>query len=199
MRIGTLDSETLSLQTNAVVYSIGLMVIECDEHYVVNGSSQFHRWTPPFLEQLAMGTRHVDPATVRWAISQYGMRELQAQMIGARSFVKDEIPCLMLDHNAGLSVKEVLTQLRDLAMPCDELWINKASFDSGILHSLAEQIGITGGLWKHKAELDLRPLYRKIPVTFEQPKLKHNVEDDCFDNLAVLQTFGQFLASCNGK
>lgn len=71
--------------------------------------------------------------------------------------------------------------------------INKSSFDSGILHSLAEQCGIEGGLWKHKAELDIRPLYRKLPLGHIERQVTHTAVSDCHDNWATLQAFGQFL------
>lgn len=120
MRVGTLDSETLSLQTNAVVYSVALLVVECNEFYEPTGPVSENHWHLSVLEQAALG-RHIDPKTVSWALNQYGRRELEAQIVGAIPVERDSQNYLLYDTNNGKPLDVQLAALRTLAMSVDEL------------------------------------------------------------------------------
>jgi len=175
LKIGTVDCETLAVRPNAVVYEVALLVADVDAYYRAH-SAQTWLWHIEIWPQVAAG-RFIDPNTVTWALGKY-------EDLNARLNCADAAP-----------PGSVLADLRELAFPLDELWINKSSFDYSVLATLSDQFLAKKDLWKHKAELDLRTLYRKLPLGTgrDVDDAAHTAARDVQHNLATLQAFGRFL------
>lgn len=179
LRVGTIDCETLALETDAVVYEVAVIEgIVHNRRYDTFEKVAEHTWHLPVLEQVAAGRRITEDTL-----------NFQKRILGPNY----ETVIATAGGITDLTVSQVLQQIKDVCWPLDELWIQKASFDYSVLHSLAEQHQLFGGLWKHKAELDLRPMWRLFDLPRPEVKLQHRALSDCEYNVEILKTIGRFM------
>ena len=181
--IGTLDCETLSLSMNCVVYEVSLLVLEVDEYYTSKSLPALHEWRIEILEQVSRG-RDISRETLDFQFKTFGT----------------DFPSLVYGNNKNgvIPVRplDFILDLKEKTKNLKELWINKTSFDSGRLHSLAEDFGVKGNLWPHRAELDIRTIRDALSLPSDKGDSSlssaHRATADCLWNLGVLRQFGNF-------
>ncbi len=159
--VAVLDCETLSLKQTAVVYEIAYSIRSVTDNDYANAIETCRvSHTLDIFEQMIAG-RDVDVETLKWQQNLFGK--------DGSSFA--EVYAMRIRETGVEGVKSALTFHQEKLLTCDEVWIMKPSFDSPILHSLATTFDLTGGLWKHRAEMDLRtPLRKLMPADYKRPE-----------------------------
>lgn len=163
-----IDIETLSLDSDALVLSVGAIEFHCslpEDQGPWYGDEFFA--TPSIIEQLLLG------------------RSVQQ---GTQMFWKNQDRAVQ-DHWAGpavnqIKVGEMLTNLYHFVEGAPRVWANGSVFDIGILESLYKQFKIAVP-WKYNAVRDARTAYDLMPDnvrTFNGPVhecIAHHPLGDC--------------------
>lgn len=183
MKIGTLDIESLSLAMRAVVWEVAILTVEVNEHYEPQCEPDVWCVRLEILDQIRRG-RHVCPDTLAFQERQFGK--------GFESIIYGPEGPEILPPATALNI------VREKCKPLKELWINGLSFDSGRMHTLAEDYGLsssTNPLWGHYLEQDIRGFRKKLrlPNVEVLGGTKHRAATDVRWNFAVIQTLGQAL------
>lgn len=206
MKIVSLDIETASLSTNALILELGLISVEVDSYadidftqvakavaYAQHSFSGSGSCWPapyaavivafPYAEQISLG-RDTDSDTIAWhnatpERSTEFKRMMQASM------------------GTDRTVRSVLAQLYEFCEGADDIWINGLSFDPAILKTLAEQSKFGSALWENfRAESDVRTIYRKFNVDPDMTAWpSHIAINDCVRNLLTVKELGLHAAA----
>lgn len=139
-----IDIETLALDANALVLSIGVMQFDCigtDRPWF--GDPML--LVPDLVEQIMMG-RTIENSTQKW----------WADPLHAEAAAHWKHPL------TKLPVRAALAELSDFVKEAPRVWANGAVFDIGILNSLYHACGMTSP-WKYNAVRDARTLYDVLP------------------------------------
>lgn len=174
-----LDIETLSLQSDALVLSIGAVKFNSVEQPASRPlwecATSFLA-VPSLLEQVLLG-RHVDQGTQKWWATQ----PVQAQ-----------------DHWCGpavnsIKVYEALQGLAEYVSDADRVWANGIVFDIGILESLYRQFKMSIP-WKYSSVRDARTFYDTHPSTRtwtgSEDWIAHHPVGDCKHQIVRLWEHG---------
>lgn len=174
MLIAGLDIESGSLnRTRGLVQDVGIVVV--DTRYfgakgpVMAQNTKRYGIRLNVIEQLLAG-RVLDQKTVKFhADNLGGVGEFQRHL--------EKPPTNYQLHD----VRTGLLKIKGILEECEEVWINGLSFDPILLHSLAEDFGITDALWFHRKEVDVRSINGQLKsiIYRNQPKKKdHKVAHD---------------------
>lgn len=174
-----IDIETLSLDSNALVLSVGAIAFDCLDN------TQERPWlhsdpffaVPSVIEQLLRG-RSVSRSTQEFWRKQ---------------------PSAASDHWAGpnvprVKVYDVLAGLAEYVADAPRVWANGAVFDFGVLESLYAQFNLPVP-WKYNAVRDARTFYDTNPEmrTCTLPKencIAHHPLGDCRSQIIRLWEHG---------
>lgn len=151
-----LDIETLSTEKNALVWSVGM--VEFDPNSDRIGESW--EWIMLRAEQ-NRANRHVDPITVQWTI-------IHGDGDGYQSWLVQNMQSTSVPHHlCGLSaIHELHRALTDIFIQhaAVTVWVNGASFDFAILHSLFRDAGFRTP-WHFRSEACIRSIRALLPNT----------------------------------
>lgn len=144
----SIDIETLGVQPNALVVSIGACSFEPLDKRVIRQDT-YHEW----LRREDQSGRLVDLATVDWWQSQ------KVQGNPAAAFL-DQPP------SSGTPVKHALASLAEFFERVQPtcVWANSPSFDCVIVRSLFRDFGYMDAPWKFRCERDQRTLEYVLQV-----------------------------------
>ncbi len=173
--IATLDSESMGFDPRSVVWEIGIILATVDAYYTPLSTPVEYVYKLRILDQIRIGR------TIETQALDFHMKKMGTDWEEAITSVGASSP--------GSVVREIMHLLQGR----EEVWINKASYDSSLLHSLARDYGCQEPLWDHKAELDLRTLYRVLEIPKPRPKAVHRAIEDCRDNMVTLQAGGEII------
>lgn len=134
-----LDIESLSLQPDALVLSIGAQTFTCES--CVGPAIGGDLLLVPSMTQQIIAGRHVDQGTQQWWAEQPAEARLHWQA--------------PLKEN---SVGEALVRLADFCKGADHIWANGICFDITVLEHLFRQNGVKVP-WKYNAVRDARTVY----------------------------------------
>lgn len=140
------DIETLALDADALVLSIGVIPFDCVGKDGPWFGESFLA-VPNLTEQIMMG-RTIETSTQTW----WGDPEREAASLHWRAPPKQ------------LTVRSALAELSGFIREAEapRVWANGAVFDIGILNSLYAQCGMKVP-WKYNAVRDARTLYDVLP------------------------------------
>lgn len=176
--IGTIDCETLGRQPRSIVWEVALATFECETAYEpVLGTYKEAVWHVNTVEQAHMG-RTSEPETI----------EFHRRILG------DDYTKITTGKYEGappvFNCRNLLCAVQSRFAGADEVWINKSSFDHGIMHTLAEDLFMKDELWPHKAEFDLRT-GRKMARVHVPGEATHRGLADVKWNVEVLKAIGR--------
>lgn len=180
--IGTIDCETLGRQPRSIVWEVALAIFECEVPYEpVLGTYKEAVWHVNTVEQANMG-RTSEPETIEFHRRILG-EDYEKIVTGRYDGAPPVFNC-----------RELLRAVQQCFAGADEVWINKSSFDHGILHTLAEDLFMKDELWPHKAEFDLRT-GRKMARARSPIKsaATHRGLQDVRWNVSVLKAMGDVM------
>lgn len=177
-----IDLETLDTRPSAVVFQVGVLVFKdiVPENFRTNLILEEKIYHLDILDQIMAG-RTVDLETVRW---------WQTQKVDAWYRSANEITStrdLFQDITYFYSKHEV---------KC--LWANSPSFDTVIMRSLRESLGISWKFPSFRQDMDLRTLKQMFKMNGREspmPKKEttHNALQDCRDQFQeVVHYLGDF-------
>lgn len=192
MKIASLDIETGSTKTNAMIFEIGIIKVEVPTYAQIDPKSIYDIVTkvnPPtedcqflvlpvnFQQQSFLG-RDLTEDTLKFHCSTIEMSDNYTRMMRA---------CALCEK----PVQETLEQVRSFCSGIDELWVNGLSFDPVILKTLQESVGDFKPLWKFRAETDVRSLYRIFELDSDVSAFPSHVAiSDCVRNLCLVRELG---------
>ena len=151
MIIAGLDIETLSLEPDAVVFEIGIVVYN-------TSSPNFHsRLIKPRISDQIVAGRRIDQSTIDWHVNTVhgGDRVGFSSRLSEHCYQENSISA-----SPSVAYDIVKADLADV----DEIWINGLSFDPVVLSSLfyAYHPGRESIPWNYKKEKDVRTILPSI-------------------------------------
>lgn len=169
-----IDIESLSLQPDAVVLSIGAVKFSCQSTCEPRYGDRL-LLVPNVLQQIAVG-RHVDPKTQTWWAGQ-------PQAASAH----------WKNPGEDLFVQTALAALSRFTEGYQRIWANGICFDITVLEHLYRQFNLTAP-WKYNAVRDARTVYdvgcygatvpRYLPD--DESLTAHHPVDDCISQIRRL-------------
>lgn len=186
-KIAALDIETLSLDINAVVSDIAMVIVDIQspqaynliETDLRNPNVITYEWYLPVLDQIELG-RTVDPKTIR-----FHKEHRKTPMLGNQLYPA---------HHQPASFKEVFASIRSAIAEhnVQELWMNHTSFDYSRLHTLVLQLG-EEPLWHYRLEYDIFTLKKALRLPPSTTEAKHVAIADCVWLLETLKSAAPYL------
>lgn len=152
MIIAGLDIETLSLETNAVVFEIGLVKYDTETR---DFSSTLI--LPDISQQVGAG-RRIDQSTIDWHVNTiHG---------GSRNAFLARLAQAWRGDGDHTTVSDAHWNIGDFLKDADEIWINGLSFDPVVLSSLFVPYypGRESVPWSYKKESDVRTTRRTLAM-----------------------------------
>ena len=201
MKLVSLDIETLSSKTRALVLEASAISVEVEHYKDVDYKALWAALNPsrektntgwpnflkgkitrvfPFYQQLKLG-REVDSQTLKFHTKTPEQQEALHYMMTES-----------MDDGCA-SVEDCLDSIRLFCVQADQIWINGLSFDPSILRSLNEQVGkgSEDPLWDFRAERDVRSFWRTFQLDPDVSDIPaHFSISDCVRNFATVQDLG---------
>jgi 3' exoribonuclease, RNase T-like len=176
-----LDLETMSLESNAAIVSIGCVRFEINEHTLGKD------FTPELEDVLHLNVSlassvaaglHIDPSTVTWWLGQSD---------AARASLQTPRPI-------ALSDALILTRTFLRVTTPAGVWGNGASFDNVVLRNAYKAIGYAVP-WSHWSDRCYRTMRALKPSGLKiEPDIAHNALSDAIAQTRTLLKFGGQLS-----
>ena len=177
-------------RTRALVQDVGIVVV--DTNYFgakvtpPSAATRRHGIRLNVIEQILAG-RLIEEKSVKFhADNMGGIAKFQQHLEKAPS------------QYTPYSVRDGLLKIKAILDECEEIWINGLSFDPVVLHTLAENFGITEPLWFYRKEVDVRSINSQLKavISRNQPMRKtaaktvaHDAIKDAEWNVDVARAF----------
>jgi exodeoxyribonuclease VIII len=167
-----LDLETLGVDSNAVILSVGIVLFDPYSNYLSEGLMLY----PDIDSQIDKG-RVVDEGTLQWWESQANEAFEDAFRTNGRS-----------------SIEEVAYALRKLYTECDRVWSNGAAFDIPCIASLMFDFGYPPP-WNFWELRDTRTVYEMAGLSLRSgtKKVSHVAVEDAIAQAKLVQEAYQQL------
>ena len=178
MKIAALDSETLGLAPESIVYQIGVVLLDTE----TSETSQ-HGFYINLVEQIFNG-RTIDPKTISFHKNRLlNLEQFAAEIEPSERYIETSIA------NAYAKIKPLLDNV-------DQIWINGLSFDPVLMDNLFAAIG-KGRPWFFRKEIDVRTINEHVlPVFAVQEKKGKSLHDALSDaewNITVAKKFHKHM------
>lgn len=200
MKIVSLDVETASTKTNALILEIGMISGTLPDKIDV-----YHDIDAVVLDHLIKNHRAYGTESYSWG--NWTAMALSVSILEQRCLIRNETEETYAFHKSkadmaknldrmlakGIAkgidtLEETLTKVRLFCKDADELWINGLSFDPCILKTLCEDADYKLPLWKFRIERDIRTIYRTFNVNADLTGFPaYDAVTDCARNLLTLR------------
>lgn len=198
IKIVSLDIETLSTKTSALVLEIGMISGTINSYSDIDLSVILEVATSdsPVLDNPCAWTAKVLPVSYTEQVDICRSEDDSTWAFHRTTPVREVHLTKMLKDAEG-TLDTIFDSLEKVSAFCegaDEIWINGLSFDPAILKSLSEEVFYDTPLWPFRAERDVRTIYRVFAVDTDVSNFtSHQAIMDCIRNLATVRALGDHL------